>query len=234
MLKVSKVTRRALLFFCLMAIFCFSPETVNAQSGRRNGQKTKPAEQTKPTEQTMPTEQITPADPETVLTLEDDETEDKTPVQIKSLKIVGEVQHDARFYRSNEMDNAIKEFIRTLKLYSKPAPVMTRGGKATYAEAKELAKKESDTFILWIGFMAKTDGYGNMYIDVVQYAVIKPQTGKILTRAEIRPAQTQMISPGVILPAPNVRRTSPVRMRQEMNDIVRKIAAILARAGWLN
>lgn len=229
MLKFSNKTPGALLFLCLMTLVYFSPQSVNAQSGRRSGQKTKP------TEQTMPTEQVTPADPTTVVRLEDDdETADQTPVQIKSLKIVGEVQHDAKFYRSNEMDNATKEFIRTLKLTSKSAPVMTRGGKSTYAEAKELAKKESDAFVLWLGFMAKTDGSGNMYIDVVQYAVIKPNTGKVLTRAEIKPAQTQMISPGVILPAPRPSSTSPVRMRQEMNDCVRKIAAILARAGWLN
>ncbi len=226
MLSFSKITCRALLFLCLMAIFCLS-QTATAQSGRRNKEKTKPAEQ-----QTTTVEAKTPQTD--AKTAETDETDDQTPVRITSLRIVGEVQYDAVLYRSNELDNAIKEFIRFLKLTSKAAPVMTKGGKATYAEAKEQAKNESDTFILWLGFMAKTDGYGNMYIDSVQYAVIKPQTGKILTRAEIKPEQTQMISPGVRLPAPTVRRSSPVRMRNEMNDCVRKIASILARAGWLN
>ena len=217
MLRFSKITRRALLFLCFITIFCFSPESVNAQSRRQT--RKKPAEQTTTVESNVPqTDNKTDDEP------------DETPVQITSLKIVGEIQHDALLYGGTDFSNAIKEFIRTLKTYSKSAPVMTRAGKATYAEAKELAKKESDTFVLWIGFMAKTGGDGNMYLDFVQYAIFKPSTGKILTRSEIRPEQTRMINPGVILPAPTVRR----KMRDEMDDVVRKIAAILARAGWLN
>lgn len=216
MLKASK-TSRCVLLFCVVTIISFNL-TADAQSRRQSRQK--PAEQTAPTPAPTP-----PTDNQT----ETDEP-DETPVKITSLKIVGEIQHDALLYGGTDFSNAIKEFIRTLKTYSKAAPVMTRAGKATYPEAKELAKKESDTFVLWIGFMAKSGSNGIMYLDFVQYAIFKPNTGKILTRAEFKPESTRMINPGVLLPAPTVRR----KMRDEMDDCVRRIAAILARAGWLN
>jgi hypothetical protein len=216
---LKKETRRFLILFCLLAISGLSL-TSYAQSRRQKRETPAPVEQTP-----------APVEQKTTQSVDADEP-DETPVQIKSLKIVGEIQHDAVLYGGTDFSNAIKEFIRALNSYSKNAPVMTRAGKATYKEAKELAKKESDTFVLWIGFMAKTGSSGNMYLETVQYAVIKPNTGKILTRAEIRPESTRMIRPGVILPAPTVRRSG--KLRDEMDDSVRRIAANLARAGWLN
>ena len=100
----------------------------------------------------------------------------------------------------------------------------------TYPEAKEQAKKETDKFILWFGFAAKDDGYGNMYIDFIQYAVIKPKTAKVLTRGQVKPGQIQY--PGGVTQIPTVRRR--MSSLSEMKDGARQIAAILLRGGWLN
>ncbi|HMS38670.1 MAG TPA: hypothetical protein PKE69_00350, partial [Pyrinomonadaceae bacterium] len=152
MSSFSEKTRRFCWFFCVLTIFCFY-QTTFAQSGR------------KPQTNSVPVEQNT----ESKKTEETD-----APVKISSLKIVGEVQHNFTYYKSNDLDIALKEFISFSKFISKTVPQMTKGGKMTYTEAKEQAEKETETFTLWLGFSAKDDGYGNMYIEAVQYALITP------------------------------------------------------------
>jgi hypothetical protein len=225
MLGFSKKTRHNFLFFCVLAIL-FGSQTTVAQS-RRVPQKNPPStdKNTGSTEQTAPVE-AKPAK------IEVDDEEDKSPVRILSLMIVGEVQHNFAYYNSNEMDIALKECLRTLKSASKSPPLLTRGDKMNYTEAKERAKKETDTFILWLSFAAKIDGAGNMYIDFIQYAVIKPKTGKVMTRGQVTPGQTQIGNPGSVLRIPTVRRRTSSLL--EMKDGARQIAGILLRGGWLD
>lgn len=71
-----------------------------------------------------------------------------------------------------------------------------------------------------------------MYIDSVQYAVIKPKTAKVLTRGQIEPGQNQIGNPGGVLQIPtNRRRTSAL---SEMKNGARQIASILLHGGWLS
>lgn len=216
MLRVSKKARRRLLLFCVLAL-CFH-HTINAQSGRRRGDKIKTsAEQA----ETVPPK---PAETKT------ETTEVRPSVKISSLTVVGEVQYKALFYKSNDLENSLKEFINFTKLVSKNVPEMKRGDKKmNYTQAKEQAKKEPDAFTLWIGFAAKDDAYGNMYIDLLHYAILKPQTGEVLTRGQFKPGETEL---GKIttVKVPTVRRRTISLV--EMKNSVRELSAILLRGGW--
>ena len=147
--------------------------------------------------------------------------------------VVGEIQQNSTFYKSNYVEGALKEFISFTKLVSKTAPEMTRGEKKmSYSQAKERAKTETGKYVLWIGFMAKDDGWGNLYIEVAQYALFKPQSGKVLTRSQVRPGQESIVG-GVKQIRVDRRRTSAGEY-SEMKDAARQISAILLRGGWLN
>jgi len=226
MLRFSNNTRYCCLVFCVLAIFCFC-QAAPAQS-RRVPQKNAPA-----TDKNAPsTEQTAPVVESKSAETKDEIQADPTPVRISSLLLVGEVQHDFTYYKSNDIDNAMKEFIRFLELISKSTPQMTRGsGKMSYTQAKEQAQKETGNYVLWMGFAAKDDGYGNMYIDFVQYAVIAPKTGKVLTRSQVKPGQNSVV--GGVMQIPAGRRRTSGSAYSEMKDCARQIAAILSRGGWL-
>jgi hypothetical protein len=212
MLNFSEKTCRIFWFFWVAAILCFY-QTTAAQSGR------------KPKKDSVSIEQKTPLESNRT---ESEETD--APVKISSLKIVGEVQHNFDYYKSNDLDAAVKEFISFSKFISKSVPEMTKGGKMTYSEAKKQAEKETETFTLWLGFSAKDDGYGNMFIESVQYAVIQPKTAKILTRGEVKPGQNQIDMTQI----PTVRRRHRAGSLSEIKNSVRQIASILVRGGWLD
>lgn len=220
MSRFSKNLHCRFLFFCVLAIVCFCQITA-AQSGRRINKNTVSSEPKAPPE-TKSTE------------TENEARKNETPVRISSLIVVGEVQHNFTYYNSNEIDIALKELVRMLKSSPKsPSEITKGGGKIGYKEAKEQAKKETETFVLWLGFVAKDDGYGNMYIASLQYAVIMPQTAKILTRGEIDPGQNQVVTSGGVLQIPTGRRNSATALLQ-MKQGARRIAGILLRGGWLD
>ena len=214
------------LFFCVAAIFCFS-QTTDAQSGRRINKNTASSEQNAPVD-AKPAETVK----EIVKQTEKEIPMNETSYRISSMIVAGEVQHNFTFYKSNEIGAALKECVRVLKSSSKSLSEVARGdGKMSYKEAKEQAEKETDTYVLWLGFWAKDDGYGNVYIESVQYAVITPKTGKILTRGEIDPDQTGVVSTGGVLNIPKINRRTYALM--QMKDGARQIAGILLRGGWL-
>ena len=67
----------------------------------------------------------------------------------------------------------------------------------TFKEAKEQAKKETDTYILWMGFAITNGSTEGARLDFIEYTILRPQTGKSMnsgriTRAEI--AKLQKIS----------------------------------------
>ena len=220
MLRFSKNTYCRFLFFCITAIFCFY-QTTAAQSGRRVVKKAESSGQQSPVESKS-------------TNTENDVREDESPVRISSLIVVGEVQHNFAYYNSNDIDIALKELVRTLKSSTKPVPEITRGdGKTNYKKAKERAEKETDKFVLWLGFSAKDDGYGNMYFDSVQYAVLTPKTAKVVTRGQIQPKQNGVLSSGGVLNIPKTRQSSATNLLQ-MKQGVREIAGILLHGGWLD
>lgn len=219
--RFSQNTRCRFLFFCVLAIFCFC-RTSAAQSGRRINKNTAPS---------APVAQKTPVESKPVETVNDVPKNDAS-VKISALAVVGEVQHNFDYYKSNEIDAALKECIRTLQYSPKSLTQIAKGsGKTSYKDAKELAEKEADVFVLWLGFSAKNDQYGKMYIDSLQYALLTPQTAKVITRGEITPKQNGVLSTGGVLNIPNGRNTTSALI--QMKDGAREIAGILLRGGWI-
>ena len=212
------------LLFCILLIFCFY-QTNAAQSGRRTDKNTDSSRQTTPSDSKST---------DTKKEIEKKIRDDETRVRISSMIVVGEVQHNFPYYKSNEIDAALKELVRMLKDSPKSLSEITRGsGKTTYKEAKEQAQKETETFVLWLGFLAKDDGYGNMYIASIQYAVLSPQTARVVTRGEIDPGENKVVTSGGVLQIPTGRRTAATGIIQ-MRTGARQIAAILLRGGWLD
>ncbi len=210
------------MFFCVLAIFCFY-QTTAAQSGRKSKNDAPPVEQKAPQEsKAVENEKEMP------------KPKDETPVRISSLIVVGEVQHNFTYYNSNQIDTALKECVRMLKASPKSVSKVARGsGKISYKASKELAEKETDTFVLWLGFLMKDDGYGNAFIESVQYAVLTPKTAKIVTRGEIDPAENKIVTSGGVLQNPPGRKNAATALLQ-MKQGARKIAEILLRGGWLD
>ena len=201
-----------LLFFCTAVIVCLYQSTT-AQSGRRNKKEVSAPEPAVKVE----TKKETPTE--------------EPSVRITSLKVVGEVQHDNTYYSSNELGSALKEFERWVKI-SKPSFEISRSGKMEFNEAKEQAEKETEIFVLWIGFVTKNDNYGSMYLEFVEYAVLTPKTGKRLTSGRIEPGQNTLGNPGGVLRSPGQRKKTFVHI--QMREGVRELAAILVRGGWLD
>lgn len=219
MLRISGKTSRNVLISCALVIFCLNL-TIAAQSRRQT------KENTAPTQQTVTVETKSAAT--------DDKTQDdKKPLKILSLKVVGEFQQNLGYFKSNHLDNALKEFIRALKDDLKSTTEATKGGKMSYTEAKEQAKKETGTFILWLGYAAKADQYGSPYVDYVQYAILKPETGEVVTRSQIEPLRNRLPNPGGgTVRLPTVNRSWD--LHKEMNKGSRDVAEILVRGDWLD
>jgi hypothetical protein len=213
------------LFFCVLLIFCFS-QTSAAQSGRRVDKKDASPQPTPPVEsKSAKTEKETTKETDKEIPM------NETAMKISSLIVIGEVQHNFTYYKSNEIDAALKECVRVLQSSKSLTQVTKGGGKISYKQAKEQALEEAETYVLWLGFWAKDDGDGNVYIDSVQYAVLTPKTGKILTRGEIDPARAGVVSTGGVLNIPKIdRRTYAL---EQMKYSARQIAGILLRGGWL-
>jgi hypothetical protein len=221
MLRFSKNTHCQFLFFCVLAIFCFY-QTTAAQSGRRIKKNDASSKQNAPVESKS-------------IETEKEIQKDEAKVRISSLIVVGEVQHNFTYYNSNTIDIALKECVRMLQSSQKSVSQIAKGsGKLSYKEAKELAEKEAVVFVLWLGFSAKDDGYGNMYIESLQYAVLTPKTARIVTRGEIDPGENKIVtSSGGVLQVPTGRKSSATALLQ-MKQGAREIAAILIRGGWLD
>lgn len=208
-----------------LAVLLFQTCVANAQSGRRKNVTT-------PT--TAPTPVLNSAETE-----KPPVTEDETPslqpsdVSISTLLVAGEIVHDNLYYKGNDLDNALKDCVRNFRDGYRPVNA-TKIGKLNFNDAKERAKKETDAYLLWISFVSKTDGYGNMRLDYAEYAILIPGTGKRLTNGRIKPNETSVVATGGILGLPQNRtRSSPISFNREMRDVVRQIPEILIHGGWL-
>jgi hypothetical protein len=156
--------------------------------------------------------------------------------RVSSIVVFGELQQDNRFYRSNELDRALKEFVRTFKERPQPQKLssldIVKGGKLNFTEAKERSKKETDTFVLWIGFVGATASCGDMVITRIDYALLTPQTGKAVTRGEVVPGRSNPMLTGSVLRLPTVHKHA--ESSQQMQEGAREIAARLVLGGWLD
>lgn len=215
MLKFPEKKHWYFLIICAAAVFC-SYRSAEAQSGRRPN---KDAAST-----VQPPAAIEPAT--------NRQTTGQTD-RISSIAIVGEVQHDFAVFRSTYLGSALAECVDELKARPQKQPVLNvvKGGKLNFTEAQERAKKETDTYVLWIGFVIRDGGLGNELVDYIDYAVLTPQTGKRLTYGRISPGQAGVVAQGGVLSLPpRSRRSSAITV---LRAGAREIADTLMRGGWL-
>lgn len=145
--------------------------------------------------------------------------------------VVGEIQHDYAVFRSTYLGGALEECVDELKTHSKPRLNASKGGKLNFTEAQKRARKETDIYVLWIGFVVKDNGLGRATVDFIDYAVLIPQTGKRLTYGRVSPEQTSVVAQGGVLNLPPRSRRSSVSAALDAG--ARQIADILIRGGWL-
>lgn len=211
MLKILEKKHLCFLFVCAVTIFSLF-QTSAAQSGRKNNKG-----------ETVPEKTVS----ETVKT-EPQTTEPK--VHIKSLKIVGKLEYGKGYFYSNDFKDAMKELEKDLSLRYQFSLNVTRGEKMDFEEAKELAKQETETYILWIGFVAGSYSSGVLYFDFANYAILAPKTAKFVTRGQVEPRSTETGNPGGVLQLPTDRRKPS--MSYGMKESVRQISGILHNGGW--
>lgn len=218
----SNKSKLFLLIFCAAAILCFYQSAV-AQSGRRLSKPTPTPQPSPPT--AAPKTAIKPASSEPA-----DEAEATKPddVQIKSILISGEIQHTNRFFRSTYLGSTLKETVETLKKM-RPAMEATKGEKLTFTEAQAKAKKETDVYILWLGFAVTNDAWGNNFIQFVEYAVLIPETGKRLTYGRVKLGESTFVNKGSVLQLP---KQCPYDLSY-LKITAREIVYRLQRYGWL-
>ena len=99
-------------------------------------------------------------------------------------------------------------------------------------DAKELAKKETDTYVLWMGFFVRNTTFGGSYVDFIDYALLKPETGNILTKGRIQPGQTSMGNTGTVLQVPDNNR--PSTQLFQLKQGAHEVATLLKRGGWFD
>ena len=215
-------------FFSLCALACvlLISQTATAQSGRRTTVTPAPTPPT-PVIQSVVKGKTEPDDEPAPSNKPDD------VAAVTSIIVGGEVVHDYAYYKSNDLDRALKECVNRLR-DSRRVPEVTKGGKISFNEAKERAKKETDAYILWISFVAKDDGYGNMLIDFADYALLMPKSSRRLTYGRVKPDKRSVVSTGGVLglPTPRTNRGSPTAAYHQMREIAWQIPDILLHGGW--
>lgn len=212
-LKFSKINRRYFLIIFFAAIFSLH-QTTAAQSGRKL------------------TAAVSPVEQSVEIKAEKDLPTDKKAALVSALKITGDIQYDSGFNRSNYLGIALKECVNNLKgRPSRPLEVVKEGGMRLN-DAKELAKKETEAHVLWMGFFVKNNSYGGTFVEYVDYAVMMPQTAKILTYGRIELGQPNMGNTGTVLQIPTSRTSTSQLLQLKQGS--REIANILKRGGWLD
>jgi hypothetical protein len=158
---------------------------------------------------------------------------DDTKVKITSILVTGKVFHPYAYYESSFLDTAVKECVSALKARR---VAVAKAEKTDFGSAKELAKKESDAVVLWLGFETKDDGAGNQYLDYVDYAVLLPHTAKILTQGRIQPGEASAaITGGGVLSLPRrTTRSSPIQADHQMRLVAVEVVNRLTLGGWLD
>lgn len=203
-------THHLLPFVCLLTIFCFQ-QTTTAQSGRKK--KIEPVI-------TAPVTDQVKTEPQ----------KSELEIKISSLKIVAKLDYGSGYFHSNDFKDSLKELERDLSLRYRFSLKVERGEKMDFEEAKELAKTETETYILWIGFVAKNSSSGVMYFDFAQYAILKPQTAEFVTKGIIEPRYAEFANPGgILLPPTNDRRFT---YSNGMKESIRQLEIMLQKGGW--
>lgn len=209
---LSEKRHKYLLIVYLVATLCFSDAAL-AQSGRRQNKSVSSPPPTVTAEPVVNPQPIKPL------------------VRVSSIIVGGEIVHDYDYFRSSYLGTAIKECMNRLKERSRPALEITKGGSMTFNEAKDRAKKEIDAYVLWLAFVTKDNGWGEMSICYIDYAVLMPQTAKFLTSGQVYPGEQGVVSRGGVPRIPSLpRRLSAL---SQMKAGAREVADRLRGGGWL-
>jgi hypothetical protein len=206
------ILRHNFWLFCFLAGCCFVFEA-DAQSGR----KKKPV--------------VVEQSP--VVESQKSETEESRKneplVKISSLKLVAKLEHDAGYFYSTDFKDAVKDLEIDLRRRYRFSLTVEREEKMKFEEAKELAKKETDTYVLWVGFVASKSSSGVMFFDYAQYAILKPQTAEFVAKGTIKPRLTELGNIGGIPQLPGKRRPS---LRTGIKLSIRQLLEIFEKGGW--
>jgi hypothetical protein len=189
----------------LLGVIFFAAITVSGQSGRRVA-----APATAPSQPVTVSTPVPPSDA-------------YERVTISPVTVVGTIVHPYTYLKTSYLDSALKECVNALKMRSVDA---TAGGKLKLEAAEELAKRETRNTVLWIGFVVKDDGLGNMIFDEVDYVVLLPRTGKVLTRGSLEPGTlSPAITSGGVLRLPRQGATSSIsrQMKMAAAEIVQRL-----------
>jgi hypothetical protein len=203
-----------LLLCCALATLCFS-QTALAQSGRRPAKSAAAS--------AAPSVAPSEAGADSAIDL----SKAKPPVPISHLIVVGDlVQNGSSF--SNHVDAAVDACVDELK---KLQVIEAKGsGSRKRAAAMEVAKNETDAYVLWLEIKivdyVRTDRgapYVEEYISCVDYYVFMPQTAKILTEGRVYPGRQEVKSGGgAVLRLPTRNKRMP--MTYELREIGREVA----------
>lgn len=205
-----------LLIFCVIAVFFFS-HLVSAQSGRRLP-KTNPTPQ--PTSATVKPEKPAPT-PEEI----------KPAERISELLIAGEMQKSSWSWSSkNYLKKMIDNYLDEIKRHPNLQVTASNGGKMSFNEAKERAKKEPDTHILWMGFAITNGSYGGDRLDYIEYTILKPQTGKSLTSGRITAADIAKMQKVLGIPVSSKSMSASTDMQFVGRNLIEK----LINLGWIS
>lgn len=205
---ISAVKKSGFLFF-FAVIFC-SNQTAAAQSGK-----------------VKPTPAPSPEQTETKAVFQEIERTER----ISAIKVTGEIQYESGTHYSTYLKHTLNECVESLNDRPSRALEVTKVGKMKLNDAKELAKKETETYVLWMGFFVRSYSIRYEYVEYVDYAVMRPNTGKVLVFGRIKMDE---INSGTepILQIPKL----PARIDEltQLKQGAREIAAILKRGGWLD
>lgn len=211
-----------LFLFYAVLIFSFSP-LAQAQSGRRP--------KTTPTPTPTPASQSTSAEVKIEKPAESKPEEIKPTEKISQLLIAGEMQESSWSWKSkNYLKNTIDDYLDEIKRHRSLQINAINGEKMTFKEAKERAKKETDTYILWMGFAITNGSSGGAKLDYIEYAILKPQTAKSLTSGRITDADITKMQKVMGIPS----SSGSLGLGTAMEFVGRNLIDKLINLGWIS
>lgn len=199
---------RSVFYLCLLAALA---TTSFAQSGRKTAKNSPPATVSEPTSKPAVVSQSA-----------------ASAAKVTSIIVGGEITHQYTYFRSSDLSSALNECVARLK--ERLVVNAVSAGKMTAEDAKRRAKSETDSYLLWLSFVSRDDGFGNMSIRYVDYELLLPRTAQRLTFGRSFPGKAGVVGTGGVLGIPTGRGRSSTLV--EMKAAVREIAERLKHGGW--
>ena len=202
------------------AVFACS---VWGQSGPRPQQPpVKPPEPVtlQPASQTPPPAVSSSGDPDTTV----------ASTKITSLIVAGDLIHGYKYRKSNELDIVLKEFVRAMKDEPRPFLAVERAGRMTFEVATERAQAETGAHVIWLKIVTRVDNMGEMIVSHLEYSIIMPQTGRVLSSGTVYPGEQKVVGQGGVMQIPRMPKRSSALM--DMKQGAREVTYRLKSTGW--